>query len=89
MRNGADIIIRAFKEALSLWQEDIKLLNGTHRFEAISINGHVMLVQQYPRGEGFEVFAPVTDEGRIGEVLQAIAKRCNVKVQTDDSAVQS
>lgn len=73
--SGADTIIRTFENAVSLWQKDVRLLNGTHRFEAINVGGVVLLVQEYPRGEGWEVFAPVCDEGRVDATLKAIAER--------------
>lgn len=85
MRNGADTIIRAFESACSLWQGGIKLLNGKHEFEAIRIGKAVFLVQHYPGGDGWEVFAPVCDEGRIDATLAAIAKRAGVELPTAEA----
>lgn len=79
MRNGADTIIRSFKGARSMWQKDVKLVNGTHRLELISIGKSLVLVQDYPKGDGWNAFVPVTDDGRIDETLKAIAERCGVE----------
>lgn len=79
MRNGSDTIIRAFPGARSMWQKDVKLINGTHRLELIQIGNSLVLVQDYPNGDGWNAFVPVTDEGRIDATLKAIADRCGVE----------
>lgn len=75
--DGADLIVRAFPNAVSLWQKDIRLVNGVHRLEALQIGGKVILVQVYPKGDGWQAYAPVTDDGRIDATLDAIAKYCD------------
>jgi hypothetical protein len=77
--NGADTIIRAFESARSLWQAEIKLIDGKHAIELISINGTPILVHDYAGGNGWQAYAPVTDDGRIDATLDAIAARCRVE----------
>jgi hypothetical protein len=80
MRNGADTIIGAFTGARSMWQKDVKLINGVHRLELISIGKSLVLVQDYPKGDGWNAFVPVSDDGRIDATLKAIAERCGVEI---------
>jgi hypothetical protein len=80
MRNGADTIIRAFEGARSMWQKDIRLINGVHRLELMSIGKSLVLVHDYPNGDGWQAYVPVTDDGRIDATLEANAKRCGVEV---------
>lgn len=80
MRNGADTIVRAFTGARSLWQHDVKMGNGSrHRLELIALGKTTILVHDYPNGDGWQVYAPVTEDGRIEATLQAIAERCGVE----------
>lgn len=79
MRNGADTIIRAFDNARSMWQKEVRLINGTHRLELIQVGKSVVLVQDYPGGDGWQAFVPATDDGRIDATLDAIAKHCGVE----------
>lgn len=78
MRNGASTILKAFPMAVSLWQKEVKLLDGKHLLEMFSIGKSVVLVQDYPNGDGWNAFVPVTDDGRIDATLRAIAERCCV-----------
>jgi hypothetical protein len=87
-KNGADTIIRAFPGAASLWQKEVRLLNGKHLFEAININGVVFVVQIYPNMDGWECYAPVCDDSRIEATLGAIAKRAGVEAPTAEAAVR-
>jgi len=88
MRNGADTIIRAFKGARSLWQKDVKLLNGTNRLELIALGKTTILVHDYPNGDGWQVYAPVTEDGRIDATLQAIAERCGIDAPKTEEVVR-
>lgn len=81
MRNGADTIIRAFDSAVSMWQKDVRLINGVHRLELIRVGKSLVLVQDYPNGDGWQAFVPVTDDGRIDSTLEAIGKHCGVAVR--------
>lgn len=84
MRNGADTIIRAFPSARSLWQKDIKLINGTHKLELIAIGKSLVLVQDYPNGDGWNAFVPVSNSPRIDTALAAIAAHCGVAEPVSD-----
>lgn len=80
MRSGADTIIRSFDNARSLWQKDVRLVNGVHRLELISIGGSTVLVHDYPNGDGWQAYVPATNDGRIDATLDAIAKHCGVEI---------
>lgn len=80
-QSGADTIIRTFENAISLWQKDVKLLNGVHRFEAICVGKVVVLVQDYPKGDGWEAYVPVCDDGRVDSTMEAIAKRAGLEMR--------
>lgn len=87
MRNGAQTILKTFPQARSMWQAKIKLLNGTHLFELFCLGKGLVLVQDYPNGDGWNAFVPVTDDGRIDVTLAAIAKRCEVEAPAAEVAV--
>lgn len=78
MRSGADTIIRVFENSVSLWQKDVRLLNGVNRFEAIRVGKTVVLVHDYPGGNGWEAYVPVCEDSRIDATLAAIAARAGV-----------
>jgi hypothetical protein len=75
-QSGADTIIRAFESARSMWQAEIRLINGVHKLELIQIGRGQVLVQDYPDGDGWQAFVPVTDSGEISETIKAISARC-------------
>lgn len=79
MRNGADTIIRAFENSQSMWQKEVRLINGVHRLELIRVGKALVLVQDYPNGDGWEAFVPVCDDGRVDATLRAIAARAGVE----------
>lgn len=86
--NGADLIVRSFPIAVSLWQKDIRLLDGVHKLEAIRIGAKVLIVHTYPNGDGWQVYRPVTDNGRIDATLAAIAMYCDTGIVLDDGTAR-
>lgn len=82
-QSGADLILRTFEGAMSMWQKEVRLLNGTHRFELLNIGKSLVLVQDYPNNDGWNAFVPVSDDGRIDATIQAIAERCGVTARTE------
>jgi hypothetical protein len=42
-----------------------------------------LVLYDYGDGDGWNVYAPVTDDGRIPETLKAIAERCGVEIEPE------
>ena len=82
--SGARTIMRAFPEQTrSMWQAAVK---GVGTIEALWIGRSLALVLDYERGNGWNVFTPTTDAGRIDETLRALAERCGVELDPERAA---
>lgn len=75
---GTDTFIRRFKTAVSLWQKDIRLINGVHRIECFSLGKSVVVVHDYPNGDGWAAYTAVLDN-TIDGTFAAIAAQCGVE----------
>src|SRR3954462_10972711 len=82
MRNGAETFRSAFPQARSMWDTVIK---NVGRIEAFMLGGVIVLVQDFRTSkspneyEGWNVYTPTTDDGKIEETLNAVAERCNLE----------
>lgn len=71
MRNGWKLIVEKYPEAYILWE--VAGPNDS-TLKGIRMPGRVVVLHEYANGDGWEVYAPLTESNRIDQTLEALGR---------------
>jgi hypothetical protein len=78
MKPGWKLLLETFPDARLLWDSPgPQMTHGRSELRAYSINGRVFIVQEYGGGDGWQVFAPVTESSDIKLTLGSVYARAH------------